>query len=159
MASQITSLTSVYTAVYSGVDQRKHQSSASLVFVRGIQRKRASNAENVSIWWRHHDLTHWRRVTHICVSKLTIIGSDNGLSPGRHQTIIWTSSNLRNKLQWSIKRNSYIFILENGFENVVCEMAAILSRTQCVNSLPSGRWDNIFKRVSYHIEDYVHGQL
>ena len=26
-------------------------------------------------------LTHWGRVTHICVSKLTIIGSDNGLSP------------------------------------------------------------------------------
>ena len=28
-------------------------------------------------------LTHWGRVTHICVNKLTIIGSDNGLSPGR----------------------------------------------------------------------------
>ena len=36
MASQITSLTIVYTTVYSGADQRKHQSSASLVFVRGI---------------------------------------------------------------------------------------------------------------------------
>ena len=33
-------------------------------------------------------LTHWGRVTHICVSKLTIIGSDNGLSPGRCQAII-----------------------------------------------------------------------
>ena len=30
------------------------------------------------------------RVTHICVSKLIIIGSDNGLSPGRRQAIIWT---------------------------------------------------------------------
>ena len=37
-ASQITSLTIVYSTVYSGVDQRKHQSSASLVFVRGIHR-------------------------------------------------------------------------------------------------------------------------
>ena len=36
-------------------------------------------------------LTHWGRVTDICVSKLTIIGSDNGLSPGRLQTIIWTN--------------------------------------------------------------------
>ena len=34
-------------------------------------------------------LTHWGRVTHICVSKLTIIGSDNGLAPGRCQAIIW----------------------------------------------------------------------
>ena len=36
MASQITSLTIVYSTVYSGADQRKLQSSASLVFVRGI---------------------------------------------------------------------------------------------------------------------------
>ena len=36
-------------------------------------------------------LTHWSRVTHICVSNLTIIGSDNGLSPGRCQAITWTN--------------------------------------------------------------------
>ena len=29
---------------------------------------------------------------HICISKLTIIGSDNGLSSGRHQAIIWTNA-------------------------------------------------------------------
>ena len=39
-------------------------------------------------------LTHWGRVTHICVSKLTIIGSDNGLAPGRRQTIIWTNDGI-----------------------------------------------------------------
>ena len=33
-------------------------------------------------------LTHWGRVTHICVDNLTIIGSDNGLLPGRRQAII-----------------------------------------------------------------------
>ena len=38
IASQITSLTIVYSAVYSGADQRKHKSSASLAFVRGIHR-------------------------------------------------------------------------------------------------------------------------
>ena len=37
-------------------------------------------------------LTHWGRVTHICVGKLTIIGSDNGLSSGRRQGIIWTNA-------------------------------------------------------------------
>ena len=36
----------------------------------------------------------WGRVTHICVSKLTIIGSDNGLSPGRRQAIIWTNTEI-----------------------------------------------------------------
>ena len=39
-------------------------------------------------------LTHWGRATNICVSKLTIIGSDNGLSPDRRQAIIWTNAGL-----------------------------------------------------------------
>ena len=39
-------------------------------------------------------LTHWGRGTHICISKLTIIGSDNGLSPGRRQAIIWTNTGI-----------------------------------------------------------------
>ena len=39
-------------------------------------------------------LTHWGRVTHIFVSKLAIIGSDNGLSPERRQAIIGTNDGL-----------------------------------------------------------------
>ena len=39
MASQIISLTSVHSTVYSGVDQKKHQSSALPAFVRGIHRR------------------------------------------------------------------------------------------------------------------------
>ena len=39
-------------------------------------------------------LTHWGRVTHLCVSKLATIGSNNGLSPGRRQTIIWTNAGI-----------------------------------------------------------------
>ena len=37
-------------------------------------------------------LTHWGRVMHICVGNLTIIGSDDGLLPGRRQAIIWTNA-------------------------------------------------------------------
>ena len=59
MASQITSLSIVYSTVYSGADHRKHQSSAPLTFVRGpvigeFAAQMVSNAENASIWWRHH---------------------------------------------------------------------------------------------------------
>ena len=57
IASQITSLTIVYSTDYSDADQRKHQSSASLAFVWGnspgtgeFPAQMASNAENVSIW-------------------------------------------------------------------------------------------------------------
>ena len=37
-------------------------------------------------------LTHCDRVTHLCVTKLTVIGPDNGLSPGRRHAIIWTNA-------------------------------------------------------------------
>ena len=41
------------------------------------------------------------------------------------------------KNQWNVKRNSYIFIQENVFENIVCEMVAILSQPQWVTSYSS----------------------
>ena len=39
-------------------------------------------------------LTHWGRVTHMYIDKLTIIGSDNGLLPGRCHAIIWTNDGI-----------------------------------------------------------------
>ena len=39
-------------------------------------------------------LTHWGRVTHACVNKLRSIGSDNGLSPGGRQAIIWPNGEI-----------------------------------------------------------------
>ena len=49
IASQITSLTTVYTTVYAGADQRKHQSSASLAFVRGIRRGPGNSTHKWSV--------------------------------------------------------------------------------------------------------------
>ena len=46
------------------------------------------------LWHEGPLLTYWGRVTHICVGKLTIIASDNGLSPGRRQAIIWTNAGI-----------------------------------------------------------------
>ena len=53
MAFQSISLLIVYFTVYSDADQIKHQSPASLTGEFPAQM--ASNSENVSIWWRHHD--------------------------------------------------------------------------------------------------------
>ena len=55
MSSQITSLTIVCSTVYLDTDQRKHQSSSSLEFTGEFPEQMASNTENVSISWRHHD--------------------------------------------------------------------------------------------------------
>ena len=73
-------------------------------------------------------------MTHICVSKLPTIGSDYGLSPGRRQAIIWTNAGivLIGPLWTNVSEIwieiSNIFIQENAFERVVCEMAVMLSR-------------------------------
>ena len=66
VASQITSLTIVYSIVYSGADQRKHQGSASLAFVRGIHRDRwiprtkgqwrGNCFHLMTSWWIYHKL-------------------------------------------------------------------------------------------------------
>ena len=58
MASQITSLAFVYSTVYSDADQRKHQSSASLAFVRGIH------------WWPVNSPHKWP-VTERCFHLMT----------------------------------------------------------------------------------------
>ena len=48
-------------------------------------------------------ITHWGRVTHIYVSKLTIFGSYNGLAPGRRQSVIWTNAGIL--LIWPLPTN------------------------------------------------------
>ena len=58
------------------------------------EKNRLFVACNCNSIWDSGLLIHWGRVTHICVSTLTITGSDNGLSPGRRQAIIWTNAGL-----------------------------------------------------------------
>ena len=74
-----------------------------------------------------------------CISKIIIIGSDNGLPPGQRQAIIWTNAGILliwplgiNFNEINFNRNQYIFIQENAFENVVCCVASISSWPQCV---------------------------
>ena len=82
--------------------------------------------------------THWGRMTHICVSKLTLILSDSGLSPGRRHAVILTTAGmlligLLPTHVSDILIKISIFSLKNPFENVVWKVTAILSRPQSVN--------------------------
>ena len=54
IASQITSLTIVYSAVYSDADQKNIKAPRHWPLCGEFPAQMASNAENVSIWWRHH---------------------------------------------------------------------------------------------------------
>ena len=71
---------------------------------------------------------YWGRVTHICVTKLNVIGSDNGyndLSPDQRSVIIWMNPGQLSI--WPLGTNFsklYTFIQENAFENVVWKMTA-----------------------------------
>ena len=111
MVSQITSLTIVYSTVYSCADQWKHQCSMSLAFVRGIHQWLVNSPHKWPDTWKMlpfddvimfmwfdgillSHLTHWGQVMHLCISNLAIIVSDNGLSPGRRQTTIWTNDEI-----------------------------------------------------------------
>ena len=73
MASQITSVLFVCSAIRSGADHRKYQSSALLVrcegnrpITGGFPSQRSSNAENVSIWWRHNDYANLHVILSPC---------------------------------------------------------------------------------------------
>ena len=83
-------------------------------------------------------LSHWGRDTHICVSKLTIIVSDNGLSPGRRQAINWNNDILlirpsATKFNEILIEIHTFFIQEHPVHNGIWKMAAILSMPLCVN--------------------------
>ena len=113
------------------------------------------------VWNTAYTSTHWGRVTHICVSNLTIIGSDNGLLPGPCQAIIWINAGIlltgplgTNFSEILIECLTFLF---KKIQCVVCEMAAILSRPQCVNSSgPAGWCRSNFKcvilRLVLHID-------
>ena len=72
--------------------------------------------------------THWGPVMYICVSKLIIIGSDNGLLPGRHQAIIWTNAGIL-----------FIGPMGTNFNEIVIE-SYIFSSKKMHLKMPSGKW-------------------
>ena len=78
-------------------------------------------------------LTHWGRVTHICVGKLTIIATDNGLSPIRRQAIIWTNAGilLMKPLETNFSENS-IEILTFSFTKMRLKVSSAKWRPFCL---------------------------
>ena len=96
VACQITSLTVVYSTVYPGADQRKHQSSASLAFVRGIHRWPVNSSHNGPVMRKMSpfddvimtigNCDHFNRWFHapgrICYQHINVT------KPSRHQSVV-----------------------------------------------------------------------
>ena len=64
-----------------------------LCAVQNVLEKKTRNIQT-GLRWSNFFLTHWGRVTHICINNLTNIGSDNGFSPHRYRAIIWTNDGI-----------------------------------------------------------------
>ena len=78
-------------------------------------------------------LTHWGRVTHICVGKLTIIGSDNGLSPGRRQAIVWTNAAILLIRHLGTNFNEILLAIYTfSFEKMHLKMSSVKWRPFCL---------------------------
>ena len=82
------------------------------------------------------ELTHWGRVTNVCVGNLTTFVSDNGLSPGRRRAIIWTNAWMLLIGPLGTKFSDMLIGIQSfSFKEMhlkMCEMSAILSQLQCV---------------------------
>ena len=87
-------------------------------------------------------LTHWGRVTHIC--KIIIIGSDNGLSPGRRQAIIWTDAGILLNWRWG-----------TNFSEISIEIY-IFSFKKMYLKMSSGKWWPCCLGHNVLTEDQIH---
>ena len=101
--------------------------------------------------------THWGRVTHICVSKLNIIGSDNGLAPGRHQAIIWTNAGILLIGPFGISFSeieNYTFSFKKMHLKCRQEIGGHFVLASMRGALPPGRHQNITRRL-WHVWYYI----
>ena len=87
-------------------------------------------------WWVHcmgYCLTHWGRVTHICVSDLTSICSDNSLSPARRQAIIWTNAGILLIGPWGRNFSEILIGIQIvSFKKMPLEMSSAKWRPSCL---------------------------
>ena len=127
MASQITSVSSVYSTVFSDADKRKHQSSVSLDFVRVIH------------WWlvnSPHKGPIMRKMFlfYDVIMKLTIIGSDNGFSSCQCQAVIWTNAGIL--LIWRLGTNFNEMLIKTptfSFKKMHLKMLSAKWRPFCLS--------------------------
>ena len=78
-------------------------------------------------------ITHWGRVTHICVGNLTIIGPDNGLSPGRRQAIIWTNAGILLIGPWGTNFSEILIDIRTfSFNKIHLKMSSAKWRPFCL---------------------------
>ena len=103
-------------------------------------------------------LTHWGRVTHICVGKLTIIASDNGLSPGRRQAIIWTNAGILLIGPLGTKFNEILIEIHTfSFTKMHLKMSSAKWRLFCLGPNVLTLWGLVTRGCEFGLRDRLLG--
>ena len=140
IASQITSLTIVYSTVYSDADQRKHQSSASLAFVSPVNsphkwpiKRKMFPFDDVIMILKHYVLqtTYWNTIPRMkiivfysnfisprsvrtgVIENMLVFSSGNSFAPSRRQAITWTNDDPLTQIKPKRKTHSRLSQSEN----------------------------------------------
>ena len=131
MTSRITGVSIVCSAVCSGADQRKHQSSASLSFVRGIHR------------WPV-DSPHKGPVTRKCFHLMPSSCRGRGLRPDQRGRIIHTICFIKcvNRQQYHHKCCNHHFMQAGGPRNI-----SVYVCTKCQAGISWGRTKHLLSRI------------
>ena len=138
MTSQITSLTIVYSSVYSGTDQRKHQNSASLAFVRGLHRwpvnsphkrpvKRKMFLFNDVImgWWQYFQ---WRHIMVLYITRDALPCYDSFV-----QVCLLKASDINSRPIYFVGKSNFLLL---GFVRT----RVLMSRSRLNNGATHGGW-------------------
>ena len=106
---------------------------------------------NVSMFF-----SHWGRVTHICVSKQTIIGSDIGLSPGRRQVIIWTNAGILLIGPLGTNFNEILIAIQTfSFKKMHFKISSVEARPFCLGLNVSTQQDSYTWHQTCTLHDIV----
>ena len=101
-------------------------------------------------WCAKRHLTHWGRVTHICVGNLTIIGPDNSLSPSRRQAIIQNNAGILLIVPWGTNFSEILLGIQTfSFKKMHLEMSFAKWRTFCLGL-------NVLKHLGGIFHSYMH---
>ena len=88
-------------------------------------------------------ITHQGRVTHICISKQTIIGTDNGLLPGRRQAIISTNSGILSFQTLGTNFSEILSEIPKLFKKIHLNMSSAKWRQFCLGFNVIAKWSLI----------------
>ena len=152
IASQITSLTIVFSTICSDADQRKHHSSVSLAFVRGIHRWPVNSPHKGPVTrkmfrWHHHDMHHTVPQVTAKLSSWKLLFSVYLYVGSKAKMLMWMSYYAHDKLHCDVTSYTYMaFCLSKPCLSNQCLFIKIKTAS-CWHMIDTGQSSFHIKRI------------